>query len=90
MVANAPGPAAGRAAGGAGLGAAAGLAGGPGVTVAAGVVAELQERTADRGAGQAAADPEELRLAGGALQPAGDQVDLVGQVAGRGAVEQLR
>jgi hypothetical protein len=60
------------------------------VAVAAGVVAELKEGTADRGAGQAAAHTEELGLAGGALQPAGDQVDLVGQVAGRGAVERLR
>ena len=60
------------------------------MAVAAGVVAELEQGAADRRAGQAAPDPDELGLAGRRLQPTGDQVDLVGQVARRRPVEQLR
>ena len=82
--------AAGWAAGGAGFGAAAGLAGGPGVAVAAGVVADLEDGAAGRRTGQASADGQQLGLAGRSLQPAGDQVDLVGQMPRRRPLEHLR
>ena len=74
----------------AGFGAAAGFAGGPGVAVAAGVVADLEDGAAGRRTGQASADGEQLGLAGRSLQPAGDQVDLVGQMPRRRPLEHLR
>src|SRR6266545_520471 len=69
---------------------AASLAGWQRVPVPARVVADLEGGAADGRAGEPAGQAEQLGMAGDLLEPAGHQLDLVGQVAWRWPLERLR